>query len=82
MATGDLVDVQNPGTGSLDGATNRAYDLGSGITGHRNIKESDAVFNDFLPLLNSVPPVPGSAPAPVEPRRNPLVRWWSRLLAR
>jgi hypothetical protein len=27
VATGDLVDAQNPGTGRLDGATNKAYDL-------------------------------------------------------
>jgi hypothetical protein len=64
-----------------------AYGLGSGGTGHRNTNESDAVFNDslplldFAPLLNFVPPVPGSAQAPIEPRRNPLARWWSRLSA-
>jgi hypothetical protein len=57
-AAGDFVDAQNPGTGSLSGATNRSYNLGSGTQGHQAIKESQAVFNDFLPLLNSVPPVP------------------------
>ncbi|HYN72188.1 MAG TPA: hypothetical protein VES60_06760 [Nakamurella sp.] len=86
VATGVLVDAQNPGTGR-DGATNKAYGLGSRVTGHRNTNESDAVFNDFLPLLdfapllNFVPPVPGSAQAPIEPRRNPLAHWWSRLSA-
>ena len=35
----------------MDDAINEAYDLGSGIAGHRNIKESAAVV-----------PVPGSAP--------------------
>ncbi len=81
-ATGDLVDGQNPGTGTLAGATNKAYDLGPGIIGHREIKQNEAVFNDFLPLLNSVPPaarVP--PPVPAQPRGNPLLRWWSRLVA-
>ena len=79
--------MQNLGTGRLDGATNMAYGLGSGVTGHRNTNESDAVFNNFLPLLdfapllNFVPPVPGSAQALIEPRRNPMARWWSRLSA-
>jgi len=80
IATGDLVDAQNPGTGRLDGATNKAYDLGPGITGHREIKENEEVFNDFLPLLNSVPPAPSPGPPPVQPRGNPLLRWWSRLV--
>ena len=57
-AAGDFVDAQNPGTGNLAGATNRSYNLGSGTQGHQAIKESQAVFNDFLPMLNSVPPVP------------------------
>ena len=57
-ASGDFVDAQNPGTGRLDGAVNRSYNLGSGTDGHQAIKESQAVFNDFLPLLNSVPPAP------------------------
>ena len=29
-----------------------------GMTGHQAIKENQAVFNDFLPHLNSVPPAP------------------------
>ena len=57
-ASGDFVDAQNPGTGRLDGATNRNYNLGSGTQGHQAIKENQAVFDDFLPLLNSVPPRP------------------------
>jgi hypothetical protein len=57
-ASGDFVDAQNPGTGRLAGATNRSYNLGSGTQGHQEIKENQAVFNDFLPLLNSVPPRP------------------------
>ena len=81
IATGDLIDAPNPGTGSLDGAINKAYDLESGITGHRNIKESAAVVpvpgsappSTISSLLNSGTPVP--APAAVGPRRNPLARW-------
>ena len=57
-AAGDFVDAQNPGTGRLEGAVNRSYNLGSGTQGHQAIKESQAVFDDFRPLLNSVPPVP------------------------
>ncbi|MET0966856.1 MAG: hypothetical protein ABWZ02_10685 [Nakamurella sp.] len=57
-ASGDFVDAQNPGTGRLAGAINRNYNLGSGTQGHQAIKENQAVFNDFLPLLNSVPPRP------------------------
>lgn len=57
-AAGDFVDAQRPGTGRLDGAINRSYDLGAGTRGHQAIKESRAVFDDFRPLLNSVPPVP------------------------
>ncbi|MEP6562576.1 MAG: hypothetical protein ABJD68_16060, partial [Nakamurella sp.] len=57
-ASGDFVDAQNPGTGRLQGATNRSYNLGSGTQGHQEIKENQSVFNDFLPLLNSVPPRP------------------------
>jgi len=60
-ATGDFVDAQNPGTGRLDGAVNRSYNLGSGTDGHQAIKQSQVVFNDFLPLLNSVPPAPAVA---------------------
>ena len=37
---------------------NRSYNLGSGTAGHEAVKESQVVFNDFLPLLNSVPPAP------------------------
>ena len=47
-----------PAPAASSGATNRSYNLGSGTQGHQAIKESQAVFNDFLPLLNSVPPVP------------------------
>ena len=57
-ASGDFVDAQNPGTGRLDGAVNRSYNLGSGTAGHEAVKESPVVFGDFLPLLNSVPPAP------------------------
>ncbi|HEY5882517.1 MAG TPA: hypothetical protein VIU11_26640, partial [Nakamurella sp.] len=57
-AAGDFVDAQNPGTGRLDGAVNRSYNLGSGTQGHQAIKESQAVFDDFLPRLNSTPPTP------------------------
>jgi hypothetical protein len=57
-AAGDFVDAQNPGTGRLDGAVNKSYNLGSGTDGHQAIKESQVVFNDFRPLLNSVPPAP------------------------
>ncbi len=57
-AAGDFVDAQNPGTGRLDGAVNRSYNLGSGTQGHQAIKESQAVFDDFRPLLNSTPPAP------------------------
>jgi hypothetical protein len=60
-ASGDFVDAQNPGTGRLDGAVNKSYNLGSGTAGHQAIKESQVVFNDFLPLLNSVPPAPAVA---------------------
>jgi hypothetical protein len=58
VARGDFIDVQNPGTGHLAGAVNKDYDLGSGLDGHEKIKESPLVFQDFLPLLNRVPPVP------------------------
>jgi hypothetical protein len=57
-AAGDFVDAQNPGTGRLDGAVNRSYNLGSGTQGHQAIKENQAVFDEFLPLLNSTPPTP------------------------
>ena len=46
------------GTGRLEGAINRVYSLGEGMIGHEQIKENQAVFNDFLPYLNSVPPAP------------------------
>jgi hypothetical protein len=39
------------------GAINSYRNLGTGDAGHLNIKESRTVFNEFLPLLNSVPPV-------------------------
>jgi hypothetical protein len=58
VAAGDFVDAQNPGTGRLEGAVNRSYNLGSGQQGHQEVKESQAVFDDFRPLLNSVPPLP------------------------
>jgi hypothetical protein len=57
-AAGDFVDAQNPGTGRLVGAVNRSYNLGSGTQGHQAVKENHAVFDDFRPLLNSVPPSP------------------------
>jgi hypothetical protein len=59
-AAGDFVDAQNPGTGRLEGAVNRSYNLGSGTQGHQAVKESLAVFDDFRPLLNSVPPTPAA----------------------
>jgi hypothetical protein len=58
VARGDFIDAQKRDTGFLRGATNKAYDLGPFATGHEKIKENLKVFNDFLPLLNSVPPVP------------------------
>jgi pimeloyl-ACP methyl ester carboxylesterase len=57
IARRDFVDAAKPGTGQLAGATNRFHDLGEGEIGHKNIKESRTVFNEFLPLLNAVPPV-------------------------
>jgi hypothetical protein len=57
-AEGDFIDAQHPGTGRLAGAVNRVYNLGAGMTGHEQIKENQAVFDDFLPYLNSVPPAP------------------------
>jgi hypothetical protein len=57
IAKRDFVDAAKPGTGQLAGATNRFHDLGEGEIGHKNIKESRTVFNEFLPLLNAVPPV-------------------------
>jgi hypothetical protein len=56
VARGDFIDIQNPGTGKLAGAINRDYDLGPADVGHEKIKESQVVFDDFLPHLNGVPP--------------------------
>ena len=56
VARGDFIDIQNPGTGKLAGAINRDYDFGPADIGHEKIKESQVVFNDFLPHLNAVPP--------------------------
>src|SRR5215207_5935337 len=56
VARGDFIDIQNRGTGKLAGAINRDYDLGFADIGHEKIKESQVVFNDFLPHLNAVPP--------------------------
>jgi len=57
VARGDFVDIQKPGTGKLAGAIiNRDYDFGPADIGHEKIKESQLVFNDFLPHLNAVPP--------------------------
>src|SRR5215217_7808347 len=56
VARGDFIDIQNPGTGKLAGAINRDYDFGPADIGHEKIKESQVVFNDFLPHLNTVPP--------------------------
>ena len=67
IARGDFVDNQNPGTGRLAGAINRVYDLGPADVGHERIKESRVVFNDFSPLLNSVPPV---RPVTIMPDRD------------
>ena len=58
VARGDFVDAAKRDTGFLRGATNKAYDLGPSTRGHERIKENLKVFNDFLPLLNRVPPVP------------------------
>src|SRR5215217_2016510 len=56
VARGDFIDIQNPVTGKLAGAINRDYDFGPADIGHEKIKESQVVFNDFLPHLNTVPP--------------------------
>jgi pimeloyl-ACP methyl ester carboxylesterase len=56
VARGDFIDSQNPGTGKLAGAINRDYDFGPADVGHEKIKESQVVFDDFLPHLNGVPP--------------------------
>jgi pimeloyl-ACP methyl ester carboxylesterase len=56
VARGDFIDIQNPGTGKLAGAINRDYDFGPADVGHEKIKESQVVFDDFLPHLNAVPP--------------------------
>lgn len=58
VARGSAIDIQNSGTGKLAGAVNKSYNLGSGWPAHRKIKEDQVVFDDFLPLLNSVPPGP------------------------
>jgi hypothetical protein len=58
VARGDFIDIQNPGTGKLAGAINRDYDFGPADVGHEKIKESQVVFDDFLPHLNGVPPAP------------------------
>jgi pimeloyl-ACP methyl ester carboxylesterase len=58
VARGGAIDIQNSGTGKLAGAVNKSYNLGSGWPAHRKIKEDQVVFDDFLPLLNSVPPGP------------------------
>ncbi len=64
-AAGDFVDAQHPGTGRLDGAQNRSYELGAGLPGHQAIKEDRVVFDEFRPLLNSVPPPVAAAATPV-----------------
>src|SRR5215217_1066108 len=56
VARGNFIDIQNPGTGKLVGATNRDAEFGSADLGHEKIKESQVVFDDFLPHLNAVPP--------------------------
>lgn len=56
VARRDFIDNQNPDTGKLAGAINGDYDLGPADIGHEKIKESQVVFNDFLPHLNAVPP--------------------------
>jgi hypothetical protein len=69
----------------LDGAINEAYDLGTGITGHRNIEESAAAFDDFLPPaeLRTARPGPGrgwAAPKPLGAAKpwSRLLAWWRR----
>ena len=56
VARGDFIDSQKAGTGKLAGAINRDFDLGPSDIGHEKIKESQVVFDDFLPHLNAVPP--------------------------
>jgi pimeloyl-ACP methyl ester carboxylesterase len=58
IAEEDFIDTQNPGTGKLEGATNSVhlYNL-DGKGRHERIKEDPGVFSEFLPLLNSAPPV-------------------------
>jgi hypothetical protein len=58
IAEEDFIDAQNPGTGKLEGATNSVYRYAlDGKGRHERIKEDPEVFGEFLPLLNSVPPV-------------------------
>jgi hypothetical protein len=65
VARGDFIDDKSPigkRTGFLEGAINEPFYEGVsnfplGDDGHQKIKEDPEVFNMFLPLLNSVPPV-------------------------
>ena len=56
VARGDFIDNQSSGTGKLAGAINKDYDFGPADIGHEKTKESQVVFDDFLPYLNAVPP--------------------------
>jgi pimeloyl-ACP methyl ester carboxylesterase len=58
IARNDFVDSFRRDTGQLEGAINTIYDLGPSTIGHERIKEYRSVFEEFLPHLNSVPPVP------------------------
>lgn len=74
IAKGDLIDSKKSGTGELAGAINKTYDFGFVEDGHKGIKEDEKVFNDFLPYLNSVPPVPPVKRAIDKTKRNFLFK--------
>ena|SRR5215207_3675470 len=62
ISRGDFVDGSKQDTGKLEGAVNivRDYKDISPFNRpgrHKRIKEDPTIFNEFLPLLNSVPPV-------------------------
>jgi pimeloyl-ACP methyl ester carboxylesterase len=62
IAEQDFIDAQSPSgplrTGFLQGAINEGEFLGFQLTGHEAIIKNEAFFNEFLPHLNRVPPVP------------------------
>lgn len=59
IAASDFVEMQNPGTGRLEGADLiRQFDLGSADVGHEKIIKSKTVFNEFKGMLNKHPPAP------------------------